>query len=77
MRVQLEKTKSTLETANLELSNELKTAQAAKQESEKRRKQAETQLMELSAKLADSEKTKIESVENFTKVQVNNFLIFV
>lgn len=67
---QLEKAKTALESEKTDIVNELKTAQASKAESEKRRKQAENQLIDVTTRFAELEKIKNDSTEYVNKVQV-------
>lgn len=71
-KANLEKTKSSLETGNKELSSEVKSLQQAKTESEHKRKKLETQLQEFTARVAEGEKTKGELSERAHKLQVRD-----
>lgn len=63
----MEKTKSTLEAENLDLANDLKQVQMAKQESERKRKQAEANVSELNIKLAELERVKSDQADKVSK----------
>lgn len=71
-KANLEKTKSSLETSNKELSSEVKSLQQAKTESEHKRKKLETQLQEFTARVAEGEKAKGELSERAHKLQVRD-----
>ncbi|XP_046734841.1 myosin heavy chain, non-muscle isoform X1 [Diprion similis] len=68
-KVALEKAKSTLEAENADLTTELRSVGASRQESDRRRKQAEQQLAELNAKVAEVERAKQELAERAAKLQ--------
>ncbi|GFY78830.1 myosin heavy chain, non-muscle [Trichonephila inaurata madagascariensis] len=66
----LEKAKTNLEAEKAELTNEVGTLSAARQDSERKRKQLELQLQDLSAKLSDVEKSRADNMERAQKLQV-------
>uniref|UniRef100_A0A1W7RA51 Myosin heavy chain, non-muscle n=1 Tax=Hadrurus spadix TaxID=141984 RepID=A0A1W7RA51_9SCOR len=75
----LEKSKANLEAENVELTSEIKTVSAARQESDRRRKQLETQVQELSMKIGELDRSKADIAERALKLQaeleaVNNQL---
>lgn len=63
------KMKQTLEAENVDLANEVKNLNAARVESERKRKQAESSVNELTHKLADTERIRIELLDKSTKLQ--------
>lgn len=65
----LEKTKATLEAENADMANELKTLNAGRQDSDRRRKQLEVHVQDLSTKYTESEQQKIELLERLNKIQ--------
>ncbi|OWR44791.1 myosin heavy chain non-muscle isoform 1 [Danaus plexippus plexippus] len=65
----LEKAKQVLEAENADLATELKSASAARAESERRRKQAEAQLQEVAAKLQDVDRARAELAERCVRLQ--------
>lgn len=69
-KANLEKTKSSLESGNKELSGEVKSLQQAKTESEHKRKKLEAQLQEFTARVAEGERAKGELSERAHKLQV-------
>lgn len=71
-KANLEKTKSSLETGNKELSSEVKSLQQAKTESEHKRKKLESQLQEFTARVAEGERAKGELSERGHKLQVRD-----
>ncbi|XP_036395372.1 myosin-10 isoform X1 [Megalops cyprinoides] len=68
-RQSLEKAKAVLEEERASLTNELKTLQGGKMESERGRKRAESQLQELNARLAQAEREREEREERMHKLQ--------
>ncbi|KAG7469407.1 hypothetical protein MATL_G00128550 [Megalops atlanticus] len=68
-RQSLEKAKAVLEEERASLTNELKTLQGGKMESERGRKRAESQLQELNARLAQAEREREEREERVHKLQ--------
>jgi Myosin tail len=66
----LEKTKSSLEAANADLTVELKQVTTAKQEVERRRKQAESQGQEHSIRLAELDRVNTDLTEKVAHLQV-------
>lgn len=73
-KANLEKSKSSLETGNKELSSEVKSLQQAKTESEHKRKKLEAQLQEFTARAAEGERAKGELSERAHKLQVRDFI---
>uniref|UniRef100_A0A8C5PUY2 Uncharacterized protein n=1 Tax=Leptobrachium leishanense TaxID=445787 RepID=A0A8C5PUY2_9ANUR len=69
IKTNVEKAKATLENENLDLVKEVKSLQAAKQDSEQKRKKQEAQMSELQLRLADSDKVKTDLAQKLTKVQ--------
>ncbi|XP_011503112.1 PREDICTED: myosin heavy chain, non-muscle isoform X2 [Ceratosolen solmsi marchali] len=65
----LEKIKGTLEAENAELTTELRSVNASRQESDRRRKQAEQQLVDINAKLMEVESVRQELAEKVAKLQ--------
>lgn len=65
----LEKAKANLEAEKAELTNEVGTLSASRQDSERKRKQLELQLQDLSAKLSDVEKSRADNMERAQKLQ--------
>ncbi|CAB0032260.1 unnamed protein product [Trichogramma brassicae] len=65
----LEKAKIGLEAENAELTQELRSIGASRQESDRRRKQAEQQLIEINAKLTEVDANRQELVERVAKLQ--------
>ena len=65
----LEKSKAALEAENVDMANELKSLNAARQENERRRKQLEMAVQDLNGKYTDSEQQKAELLERLTKIQ--------
>ena len=54
------------------MANEIKQLNAAKQESERRRKQAEAQLQEVTIKLSETDRSKEDMAEKITKMSVSD-----
>ena len=69
-KVQLEKVKQTLETANEETANEAKHLSEVKQESERKRKQLEQQNQELGFRYGELERAKQDLTDRCAKLQV-------
>uniref|UniRef100_A0A673HZS7 Myosin-10-like n=1 Tax=Sinocyclocheilus rhinocerous TaxID=307959 RepID=A0A673HZS7_9TELE len=70
-RSNLEKNKQTLESDNKELTNDVKSLQQAKSESEHKRKKLEAQLQEFMARFSEGEKVKGELSDRSHKLQVS------
>lgn len=70
-KASLEKSKAAVESAQVELSTDLKTASQAKQESERKRKNLEAQLSELNVRLQEVERARTDATEKVTKLQVS------
>ncbi|XP_075461387.1 myosin-10-like isoform X3 [Ascaphus truei] len=68
-KVNLEKVKQTLESENADLLKEVKTLQAAKLDSEQRRKKQEGNVSEFQVRVMESEKAKAELAEKLQKMQ--------
>lgn len=66
----LEKIKQSLESNNKELTNEVKSLQQGKTESEHKRKKLEAQLQELTARVTEGERAKGELSDRSHKLQV-------
>ncbi|XP_076334905.1 uncharacterized protein LOC143238500 isoform X2 [Tachypleus tridentatus] len=65
----LEKIKANLEGENLNITSELKTLAAARQESERKKKQLESNVQEMTVKVTDLEQSKAEIIERVQKLQ--------
>lgn len=65
----LEKVKSQLEAENADVTTELRSVGASRQECERRRKQAESQLAELQSKVVELERSRADVSDRFTKLQ--------
>lgn len=71
-KVNLDKTKQTLEKENADLSSEIRSLNQAKQEVEYKKKKLEVQLQELQSKYTDGERVRVELNEKVHKLQVRN-----
>uniref|UniRef100_A0A8C3T375 Myosin heavy chain 11 n=1 Tax=Chelydra serpentina TaxID=8475 RepID=A0A8C3T375_CHESE len=69
-KVNLDKTKQTLEKENADLSTEIRSLNQSKQEVEYKKKKLEVQLQELQSKYTDGERVRVELNEKFHKLQV-------
>nr|XP_005307622.1 myosin-11 isoform X2 [Chrysemys picta bellii] len=69
-KVNLDKTKQTLEKENADLSTEIKSLNQAKQDVEYKKKKLEVQLQELQSKYTDGERVRVELNEKVHKLQV-------
>ncbi|XP_032649299.1 myosin-11 isoform X1 [Chelonoidis abingdonii] len=69
-KVNLDKTKQTLEKENAELSTEIRSLTQAKQDVEYKKKKLEVQLQELQSKYTDGERVRVELNEKVHKLQV-------
>ncbi|XP_026506420.1 myosin-11 [Terrapene carolina triunguis] len=69
-KVNLDKTKQTLEKENADLSIEIKSLNQAKQDVEYKKKKLEVQLQELQSKYTDGERVRVELNEKVHKLQV-------
>jgi len=67
----LEKSKSSLDVANTELTAELKQLTVGKQEAERRRKQAEAQLQEANIRVVELDRNNTDLTTKVAKLQVN------
>ena len=65
----MEKVKSQLEAENADLTTELRSVGASRQECERRRKQAESQLAELQSKAVELERSRADVSDRFAKLQ--------
>jgi myosin protein heavy chain len=65
----LEKVKSQLEAENADLTTELRSVGASRQECERRRKQAESQLVELQSKFVELDRSRADVTDRFAKLQ--------
>lgn len=71
----LEKAKSSLESANAELTAELKQATNARQEAERRRKLIDGQLQETSLRAAELDRANVDLMDKVSRLQVYNFTL--